>query len=132
MWELKLIQSYFDTEDLWAGIGYPVSLQSNFGDTESVLKEIREFLEEQNDSEPLAVELDEVEFLWTKAKKDIRQTVELTLRTNDYQDSNEYNDEFEGTVRLQLSASYSMEKAKEKQTPQQGTPQPEPEQLNLF
>ena len=53
MWELKLIQSYFDTEDLWAGIGYPVSLQSNFGDTESVLKEIREFLEEQNDNEPL-------------------------------------------------------------------------------
>ena len=132
MWEVQLTESYFDIENEWAGTGYPVSLESKFGDTEAVLTEIREFLAGEGDDKPLIIELDEVECLWNESRQDPSKSYELTLRTDDYQGTDQSNDEFEGTIRLQLCTSYNVEKAKQKQTPQQNKQDPVPEQLKLF
>jgi len=133
MWEVKIAQSYFDIDNEWAGQGYPVTLDSKFGDTEATLAEIRDFLKAQGDEKPLTVDTDDVEFLWNEARKDMTRSYELPLRTDPYEPTGP-NDQFDGTVQIHLWLTYNIEEAKKKQTPLSEPPEnkTEPKQLNLF
>ena len=126
MWETQIGQSYYDTEGIWCGEGYPVSLKSNFGDTTAILSEIQDFLKENEDNEPLTAEADEIEKLWDEARKDPRGSYDLILRTDDHEE-----DDFNGTVAIVLNVTYNIEEARKRQTPEP-EPEPEPEQLDLF
>ncbi|MXV76042.1 hypothetical protein F4Z99_17430 [Candidatus Poribacteria bacterium] len=130
MWEIKLVQAYYDLEGLWAGLGTPVSLNSKFGDTEAVLTEVREFLKSQGDNEALEIEPKQVDELWELARKDPRCDQELALRTDDYKSESPHDEEFEGVVQIQLWVSYNIEKAQEKVAAP--APEPKSEQLELF
>ena len=126
MWEIEIGQSYYDTEDVWCGQGYPVQLESKFGDTKAILAEIQDFLKENDDNEPLTANPDEIEKLWDEARKDPRDSYDLILRKNDHEE-----DDFKGTVAIVLNVAYNIEEARKRQTPKP-EPEPEPEQLNLF
>ena len=131
MWKIEIIQTFYDIEDMWAGQGYPVTLESKLGDTKGVLDEIRTFLKERGDKRPLAVTEDALDNLWNEARQDPRAQYELELRSDDYTPTGP-NDEFDGTVAIELWASYNIEKAQEKAETQQEPPSAEPEQLDLF
>ena len=131
MWNVKIIQNYHDIEGEWAGRGYPVTLESKFGDTQGTLDEIRTFLKKQGDEKSLEVEPQAFDTLWNEARQDPRQNYELVLREEDYTPTGP-NDEFDGTVAIELWASYNIEKVQEKAETQQEPPSPEPEQLALF
>ena len=131
MWEVNLIQAYYDHEGIWCGMSTPVILESKFGDTQAVLKEIKTFLSEQGDTDPLTIEDHQIDTLWEKARQDPRCDQELALRTDDYV-SDEPEDEFEGVVQIQLWVKYNIEKSREKLEAQQDPPAPQTEQLELF
>ena len=126
MWELRIGQSYYDEEGIWTGMGYPIILESKFGDTEALLTEIQNFLKGEGDNEPLTVNRDELEKLWNEAREDPRHTYDLLLRADAHEE-----EDFKGTVAIELSLSYNIEEAKKRQTPET-QPEPEPEQLDLF
>ena len=130
MWKLSIIQNYYDCEGFWAGQGYPVSLESKFGQTEAVLNEIQNFLKEENDKKPLEVKTDDLNDLWKKAREDPRKQYQLTLREEEYTPPRP-NDDFEGVVCIELYATYEVNQTPTA-TPIESNPQPEPEQLNLF
>ena len=130
MWEINLIEAYYNEEGVWCGMEHPVALKAKFGDTQAILKEIREFLSEQSDTEPLTIEDHEVDALWEKAQEDPRIDQELTLRTNDYE-QDDPGEEFKGVIQIQLWVQYNIKKSKEKLESQK-PPEPKTEQLELF
>lgn len=132
MWKVKLTQAYYDMEGFWVGqAGIPVDLQSKFGDTDAVYTEIQEFLKEQGDEKPITLEKAELDALWEEARKDPRVQYELKVRSDDYKEKSP-DGVFEGTVQIELWATFNQEIADENRKAAQDPPEPEPEQLSLF
>ena len=128
MWMLQLNQAYYDSNQVWCGSGYPIDLQSKFGDTQAILQEIKDFLKEQNDEEPLTTTAETIDTIWEKAQQDPSQDYYITLRTNTYNTPPEGEDESDGTIELHLYITYNIEKTPAEESP----PEPKLEQLNLF
>lgn len=126
MWEME-IRHYYNQEEYWTDQEYVVTLKSSFGETQAVIDEIKALLKEQDDNEPLTINPQEIEKLWSEAKTDPTAEYSLNLSTNDYEDPDE---DFKGSIIIQLHLSYNIEAAIKRQTAQEDTSKPE--QLNLF
>ena len=109
MWIIQLQQEYYDHNEVCCGNGPPVILESKFGETQNVLQEIKDFLEEQGDKEPLTTKPEAIDTFWNKARQDPRQDYYITLRTNTYSVPSENDEDFEGTIEIYLHVTYNIE-----------------------
>ena len=121
MWEVSFTQSYFDVSGEYAGSDSHWVLESKFGDTQTLLKELQSL---ENCPE-LEVTPDDIDSMWKECRQNPLQPVSITIARGEYLQTAQYDD-FEGTTEAEVNCQYVSDKKKPKPVEDNS------EQLELF